>query len=87
MSAASQTSERRHNEMPAMRNKLEAQVVQSFPYWVEPPQPGQDLNDIEWGVMEVLSDKSLRFVKTDPDPVELQALIESLENHSKKSPV
>lgn len=73
--------------MPAMRNKLEAQVVQSFPYWVEPPQPGQDLNDIEWGVMEVLSDKSLRFVKTDPDPVELQALIESLENHSKKSPV
>ena len=63
-----------------MRKKQEAKVVQSFPYWVEPPEPGQDLNDIEWGVMEVLADKSLRFVKTDPDPKELAALIESLQN-------
>jgi hypothetical protein len=31
--------------------------------------------------MEVLSDKTMRFVKTEVDPVELEALIESLKGH------
>lgn len=66
--------------MLAMKKKSEPDVIRSFPYWVEPPSPGQDLHDIEWGVMEVLSDKTLRFVQTDPDPKELEALIESLKD-------
>lgn len=62
-----------------MKNKAIPVVVRSFPYWVEPPSPGQDLHELEWGVMEVLSNKTLRFVQTNPDPEELEALIESLK--------
>lgn len=54
-------------------------VVRSFPYWETPPEPGQDLHELKWGVMEVLSDKSLRFVDTRPDPEELEKLIEELQ--------
>ena len=67
--------------MLTMKRKTEPTVIRSFPYWEEPPAPGQDLHDLEWGVMEVLSDKTMRFVKTEVDPVELEALIESLKNH------
>lgn len=65
--------------MYAMKKKIEPEVVRSFIYWETPPEPGQDLHDIQWGVMEVLSDKSMRFIKTDPDPEELEKLIESLK--------
>lgn len=62
-----------------MKKKSEHSVVHSFPYWVEPPAPGQDLRSIDWCVMEVLSDKTLRIVETNPDPKELEALITALE--------
>ncbi len=62
-----------------MRKKSEPSVVHSMPYWVEPPAPGQDLRSIEWCVMEVMSDRSLRIVETNPDPDELEALIQALE--------
>ena len=58
--------------------KEEPYVVRSFPYWDTPPEPGQDLEDLEWGVMEVLSDKTMRFVRTDPDPEQLKELIKQL---------
>lgn len=81
MSITAQHADARFIEMPKMKKKAPPEVVRSFPYWQEPPAPGQDLNDIEWGVMEVLSDKTLRFVKTNPDPEELKALIASLQEH------
>ena len=62
-----------------MKRKEEPKVIRTFPYWEEPPAPGQDLHELQWGVMEVLSDKTMRFVKTEVDPVELEALIESLK--------
>jgi hypothetical protein len=68
------------SEMHAMKKKTEPDVVRSFIYWENPPEPGQDLHDIAWGVMEVLSDKTMRFVKTDPDPEELEKLIKSLKD-------
>ena len=72
-----------------MPKKDEPSVIRSFPYWRNYPEPGQDLHDLEWGVMEVLSDKTLRFVETNPDPVELQELIDRLQKQfpSKKKPV
>lgn len=81
MSITSQHDSARFLGMPAMKKKVEPEVVRSYPYWVEPPAPGQDLNEIEWGVMEVLSDKTLRFVHTNPDPKELEELIASIQNH------
>lgn len=63
-----------------MKRKQEPTVLRKFIYWEEPPAPGQDLHELEWGVMEVLSDKTMRFVKTEVDPDELEALIESLKN-------
>lgn len=58
---------------------MKTEVVRRFPYWTEPPEPGQDLHDLEWGIMEVLSDKTLRFVHETPDPEELENLIQQLE--------
>ncbi|MCY1550456.1 hypothetical protein D9M68_867120 [compost metagenome] len=63
-----------------MKRSNQPFVVRSYPYWEKPPEEGQDLEDLEWGVMEVMSDKSLRFVKTDPDPEALKELIEQLKN-------
>lgn len=54
-------------------------VVKRHPSWVNPPEPGQDLHDLEWGVVEVMSDKSLRFTNEKPDPEELEQLISDLE--------
>ncbi len=54
-------------------------VVRSFPYWDTPPEPGQDLHELKWGVMEVMSDKSLRFVDTEPDKEALEKLISELQ--------
>lgn len=62
-----------------MKRKETPFVVRSMPYWEHPPEPGQDLHDLEWGVMEVMSDKSLRFVKTKPDPEALERLIQELK--------
>lgn len=56
-----------------------AQVVKRHPAWVNPPEPGQDLHDLEWGVVEVMSDKSMRFTSEAPDPEELEKLIEELQ--------
>lgn len=58
--------------------KKNIHVVKSHPAWVNPPEPGQDLHDLEWGVVEVMSDKSLRFTHQKPDPDELEKLIEEL---------
>lgn len=55
-------------------------VVGSFPYWVAPPERHETFRSIEWGVMEVLSDKTLRFVRRPPDPAELEKLIQRLES-------
>jgi len=55
-------------------------VVRSFPYWVAPPEPHENLRDIEWGVMEVLSDETLRFVRKRPNKRDLNRLIEHLES-------
>ncbi len=63
-----------------MKRKAEPTVIRTFPYWEEPPEPGQDLHELQWGVMEVLSDKTMRFVRTEVDPEELEALIESLKS-------
>ena len=57
-------------------------IVKSYPHWVSPPDPGQSIDSLEWGVMEVLSDKTLRFVRTNPDPKELEALLEELRKHN-----
>lgn len=62
-----------------MISKLPPHVVRSFPYWESPPEPGQDLHELKWGVMEVLSDKTLRFVETEPDQEALEALINELQ--------
>lgn len=61
-----------------MKRKETPVVVRSMPYWENPPEPGQDLNELDWGVMEVLSDGSMRFIKTDPDPHALEQLIREL---------
>lgn len=55
-------------------------VVRRFPYWVAPPEPHETFRDIEWGVMEVLSDDTLRFVHEQPDRAELEKLIKHLES-------
>ncbi|MGY8832511.1 MAG: hypothetical protein ACKVIS_23860, partial [Pseudomonadales bacterium] len=60
--------------------KKSAQVVGRHPAWVNPPEPGQDLRDLEWGVVEVMSDKSLRFTNEKPDPEALEKLIDELED-------
>jgi hypothetical protein len=60
--------------------KSTANVIKKFPHWVNPPEPNQDLHELEWGYMEVLDDKTLRFVEQAPDPDELEALIEQLQN-------
>lgn len=67
--------------MLAMIAKPTPHVVRSYPYWESPPEPGQDLHELKWGVMEVLSDKSLRFVDTQPDKEALEALIRQLQDH------
>ena len=54
-------------------------VVKSHPAWVNPPEPGQDLHELEWGVVEVMSDQTLRFINKKPDPVQLEKLIAELE--------
>lgn len=61
-----------------MKRKETPVVVRSMPYWANPPEPGQDLNELDWGVMEVLSDGSMRFIQTDPDPQALEQLIREL---------
>jgi len=68
-----------------MKRKATPSVVRSMPYWATPPEPGQDLNELQWGVMEVLSDGSTRFVQTDPDPVALAQLIRDLNEHDIES--
>lgn len=72
------------SETPENRNKdmknSSPYVVRRFPYWVAPPERHQTFRDIEWGVMEVLSDKTLRFVREQPDQAELDKLIEHLES-------
>lgn len=60
--------------------KKSAHVVRRHPAWVTPPEPGQDLHDLEWGVVEVMSDKTLRFTHEKPDPEALEKLIDELEN-------
>ncbi len=60
--------------------KKSAQVVRRHPAWVNPPEPGQDLRDLEWGVVEVMSDKTLRFTHEKPDLEALEKLIDELEN-------
>tara|TARA_R100000654_G_scaffold10511_1_gene23236 strand:+ start:191 stop:397 length:207 start_codon:yes stop_codon:yes gene_type:complete len=56
----------------------EPTIIRSYPHWVSPPDHGQSVDSIEWGVMEVLSDKTLRFVRTNPDPIELEELLKEL---------
>jgi hypothetical protein len=56
----------------------EPTIVKSYPHWVSPPDSGQSVDNLEWGVMEVLSDNTLRFVRTNPDPKELEALLQEL---------
>ena len=60
-------------------------VVRRIPYWENPPELGQDLRELEWGVLEVLSDNSVQFIKTQPDPIALKKLIEQIESASGKS--
>ncbi|AJE23806.1 hypothetical protein [Azotobacter chroococcum] len=55
-------------------------VVRSVPYWVAPPEPHETFRDIEWGVMEVLSDNTLRFVRKPPNKRDLEKLIQHLES-------
>ncbi len=55
-------------------------VVNRHPAWLNPPEPGQDLHDLEWGVVEVMSDKSLRFKHEKPDPEELEKFISELKH-------
>ncbi|WP_175559863.1 hypothetical protein [Azotobacter beijerinckii] len=74
--SSSDTAEK--GNMDIMKNSV--YVVRRFPYWVAPPEPHETFRDIEWGVMEVLSDKTLRFVHEQPDRAELEKLIKHLES-------
>lgn len=65
-----------------MTRKQAPHVVRSMPYWETPPEPGQDLKELEWGVMEVLSDGSMRFIRTAPDPEALAQLIQELSEYT-----
>ncbi|QIE91180.1 MULTISPECIES: hypothetical protein [Pseudomonas] len=65
-----------------MNSSKTPHVVRRMPYWENPPEPGQDLRELQWGVLEVLSDNSVQFVKTEPDPQALQALIDEIESMS-----
>lgn len=66
--------------MTDMKN-ASLKVIKRFPHWVEPPVGNEDLHDLDWGIIEVLEDRTFRFLHIRPDPDDLEAMIEKLNEH------
>jgi hypothetical protein len=51
--------------------RLLMRLISREPWWLKPPQPGQNEQDLHWGYLEIYADGSTKFVDERPSDQEL----------------